>query len=442
MVLGVAGVAVMTRYLGIESYGNLVTAMAFAGIVIGLADAGLSAIGTRELARHGVDARWLSGNLMGLGLVGWALMTGIALVILPLVYQSEEIQVAGKILLVGAFFYPILRVSNALALASGRTVFVAIGILCGSIAILATISLAVVLDLGFAVVAAATVVGSLTNLLVIGTVVFRWMPAPRFERRRCRELFGELLPMAGVNAAILLYARADVILLSVLSSATAVGIYGLSYKLVDGLVLIPALLMLALQRDIMQSINDPERLRGIVQEAFSLSLQVALPVLVFFVAFREEVAQVLGGGGFEGAGAVLAILIVAVAISYPIGVLGGMLIAIKHQALLLRAVSVGLSVNILGNLIAIPLYDARGAAVTFVLSEMVMLAMVARYYRRFAPLPTFQGVDRLIAPLAAMAAIAFFGATLGPASAILSILTFGLLSVLAYVAGAWRLGVL
>src|SRR3954453_12245621 len=86
LVLLAGGSVLLLRYLGVVDFGRYVTVMALIGIVSGVTDAGLTAIGARELsvARPGAERRELLANLLTLRLLltplGVLLATGFALV--------------------------------------------------------------------------------------------------------------------------------------------------------------------------------------------------------------------------------------------------------------------------------------------------------------------------------------------------------------------------
>ena len=67
--IGVVSIGICTRYLGLEGYGQLATALAFMGIVLALTDLGIWTIGIRELARRPDQTDRLLGALLTVGFV-------------------------------------------------------------------------------------------------------------------------------------------------------------------------------------------------------------------------------------------------------------------------------------------------------------------------------------------------------------------------------------
>jgi O-antigen/teichoic acid export membrane protein len=82
--LSVLSTALLTRYLGVASFGYYTTVLSLVAVVAYATDAGMSSVGVREFAvRTGVDREALMGELLGLRLmltaVGVLLVSGFAL---------------------------------------------------------------------------------------------------------------------------------------------------------------------------------------------------------------------------------------------------------------------------------------------------------------------------------------------------------------------------
>ena len=133
-----------------------------------------------------------------------------------------------------------------------------------------------------------------------------------------------------------LYFRLDVVLLSILQDETAVAIYGLAYRPLEGLMVLPAYFMFALFPEIARLTGQRERVDGIVSAALSVMEALALPIVLIFAVFAEDVVRVIGDEGFADAAWVLRILTVALGISYLNGVYGAALPALDQQNALFR----------------------------------------------------------------------------------------------------------
>jgi O-antigen/teichoic acid export membrane protein len=145
---------------------------------------------------------------------------------------------------------------------------------------------------------------------------------------------------------------------------------------------------------------------------------------------------VLGGDAFLPDSAIALQLM---AWSIPIGwinsVTNYVLIAVNQQRFLTRAFVVGLSFNLVANLIFIPLYDYRAAAIITIFSELVLLAAFYVGIRRYlAPVPWWPLLWR---PALAGALMFGIGLALWPVSGPLALLA----SLGVYALGLFVLGV-
>ena len=78
--LGLATAVLLLRHLGVEDFGRYATVTALLGIVAGVTDAGLTAVGSREIsvARSATERAHLLNNLLFLRVVGASLGVAVA----------------------------------------------------------------------------------------------------------------------------------------------------------------------------------------------------------------------------------------------------------------------------------------------------------------------------------------------------------------------------
>ena len=97
---------------------------------------------------------------------------------------------------------------------------------------------------------------------------------------------------------------------------------------------------------------------------------IALPLVVFFSVFADDVIRVIGGAGLRRRRAwVLRILMLALAVSYLSGVYGNALPALGRQNRLFKWTLVVLGRNLVINLALIPPFGVMGAAIAVVLAR-------------------------------------------------------------------------
>jgi O-antigen/teichoic acid export membrane protein len=410
-VIGVVGVGITARYLGVGLYGALVTALAFISIVNVLTDVGIWTIGARELAKRPNETQRLVSALLTAGLAIAAVGAAVALALAFILYpgQDNELQRRGILLLM--LTIPLSAPAGAVSayfIAQQRAYVGMLGSVAQSAIMLVLLILTAGLDWGYTGVVLAYVFGAagqgvLLLALSIGKVRLR----PSFELGLSARLLRAALPVGGALVVGAIYWRLDTILLSLFVPASEVAHYGLAYKILDFLIVLPAYITITLLPEFARLASRRPEFDSVMQRAFSVMQVGAVAVLVFFVVFADQVVVVAGGDKFAGAAPLLRILMVGVAISYVGAIFGQGLIALDRQRdLFLFAALLVLPLNLGANLALIPVLGNYGAALAYVITEVVAVAAAMYIFGRRATLPRFHRPLRVAAAGCVMAAVA------------------------------------
>jgi O-antigen/teichoic acid export membrane protein len=413
LLVGSATAVLLLRYLGVEDFGRYTTVMALIGIVAGITDAGLTAVGSREMAvaaPGGVRARLLA-NLVTIRLVTTA-VGAIAAVAFAAAAGYDAILVAGTALAgVGILLISVqtmmtmplwveLRIVTLTAFEIGKNVLTLAGI---ALLVAFGASLlpffAVPIGVG-AIVLAATplVLGRSTGLV------------PGFDRAVAASLVRNTLPLALAVVMSVTYVRLLVILMSLLESPEETGLYATAFRVFEVLLVVPGLLFaLALPVLSVAGAEDLERLRFGLQRMTEVALAAAVFVVLLVLVTAEAALRLLAGEEYVAAAPVLRIQALAL-----IGVFLGQtwqlgLIAVRRQRAVVVATGAALVAVLIGGFVLIPAAGAVGAAWSAVAAETLLaaftLAALVRDGRGIAP--SFRFVWRLAVPTAAAVAVAF-----------------------------------
>ena len=227
----------------------------------------------------------------------------------------------------------------------------------------------------------------------VQTIVFTALVRPdvrlsfSLDHRYWRRMLAISLPLGAAMIINFVYFRLDALLLSILRSASDVALYGLAYKVVEAMIVVPSYFMTTLFPEIARMDRQSEQLRNVMGQALAIMEMIALPVLVLTVVFADEAVTLVGGAKFHDAAGALQLLAIGLAVSFPAGVYGHALVAMGRQAALLRTTGVALVVNAALNLVLIPLLGIYGAATSVAVSESLALAVMWRMYVAAAPPP-------------------------------------------------------
>jgi len=135
--------------------------------------------------------------------------------------------------------------------------------------------------------------------------------------------------------------------------------------------------------------DSHESLVRAYQLAIRLLVMVALPIAILVTVLATPLIRILGGAAFlPDSATALTLLIWSIPVGFVNSVTQYVLIAVGQQRFLTRAFVIGVTFNIVANLIMIPRYGFAGAAVVTILSEWSLLFPFYYAVRRYvAPLP-------------------------------------------------------
>jgi O-antigen/teichoic acid export membrane protein len=411
LAMGAVSIAVLTRYLGPERYGQYTLALMYMQLFAVLADVGLFTTVVREISRDPARTDELAGNALTLRLLLSIAMIVVACLISLLLPYDTDVRVA--ILLAGGpLLFGMLTSSMVAVLQSrlrmGRAV---IGEVTGRAVALGLAVVVATLDLGFYAVMLAAGAGSLTVLLVTWALT-RPVAAVHFHADRAvwRSLLVASLPLGLALAINELYFRADSVIISLFEPFEQVGQYTLAYRILEFALALGSIFLTTVFPLLSQAVaHDEPRAARLIQSSTDVLVLLGVPLVAGGLVVAPQLVDLVSGADFADAATPLQILLVAGALSWVNGVFGFALVAKRRQMAALWLNLTALAVNVGLNLLLVPLYGIVAAAVVTVASELVIFAGSIRLMRRH-----FGFFPRLRTLLPATAAAAVMAAVLWP----------------------------
>jgi O-antigen/teichoic acid export membrane protein len=238
----------------------------------------------------------------------------------------------------------------------------------------------------------------------------------------------ESFPLMLNHLMATLFFRVDIFLMEGLRNRRGidgnvlVGWYSWAYKGIDALNIIPAFFTFAIFPVMSrQAHGDRPALSATYHLAIKLLVVLALPAAMVMTLLARPFIAILGGSAFLPDSAIaLQIMAWSIPIGWINSITNYVLIAVDQQRFLTRAFVVGLTFNLVANLIFIPLYDYRAAAIITIFSELVLLvAFYVGIRRHLAPVPWWSQLWR---PALAGAAMVSVGLALWPTNGFLALL--------------------
>jgi O-antigen/teichoic acid export membrane protein len=405
--------------LGPESAGKYAFAIVIIGYFDILTNFGLNTLLTREVARdHSQADRYLSNTvLLRLVLCGVAaILLGTFMLVWRWAFDLPNDTIQALILL-GVALIP-GNMSTALSSlfsawekmeypALVTTVTTVLKVSLGALALLAGWS--------FVGLAGVSVAVNLATLVILAWLAYTRLLKPRLELdiSLSRSILSESYPLMINHLLATLFFRMDVTLLQPMRGDIVVGWYTTAYKFIDGLIIIPSTFTIALF-PIMSRLAASAH--GSLVRAYCLAIKylaaLSLPVALLTTVYSREIILVFGGPEYlPHAATALRLLIWFFPFSCMNQVTQYVLISINQQHFLTRAFVIGVTFNLISNLILIPRYGYQASAVITVLSELVLLISFYRCVRQ--NLVAVPWVHLFWRPAVATAAVALLAAALG-----------------------------
>jgi O-antigen/teichoic acid export membrane protein len=360
------------RHLGVEKFGILSFGFAFATMFSALTDLGLGAVAAREIARDQQRAKELISNAIGIKLVVailvmiliWALVN-----ILGYPRENRMVVYICSLFVVEtafiAYFCYIFQGFQRMEYTALIRVFQSLILLSG-VLILSRVS---PVPAYYAWLYAGA--GFITSLAGIFILNRKFIPLKAsFDLRQWRSLLIEGLPI-GVGAIfVLFYYWNGSPFLSKIAGDQAVGVYNAAFRLVTGLNFIGVSFSSALY-PVFSSVwaSNPVRLTQLLTRALRWIIVMLLPIGILGSLLAEQLIVFIYGIGYQSAAEVVRILLWWAFATGFTSVFSNYFMATNRARLMTVQTGIALLVNVILNLILIPLIGARGAAISIVVAE-------------------------------------------------------------------------
>jgi O-antigen/teichoic acid export membrane protein len=397
----------ITRGLGPEAFGDFTAAAAFLFIPVVLADVGLTAAVLREISARPARTRELMRVSVSLRVVVSAIAVAVGVAVGLVLPFTEQTKVAILIGSGGAFLTLMTSALQPVLQAQLKLHWVVAANVLGRVVTLAATLAALGAGLGFKSVVGANVVGVAVTFLIHLAIVAKLVPLrPTLDLSGWRTLLRGSVVVGAAIGISQIYFRIDTVLLAVLRSPEEVGFYGAAYKFIELSEIVVAAVTMSMFPPLARFVaTGDERARGLVQNAFDVLLAASAAVALFMLAFAEEIIVVTAGEEFAEGAVALQLLAPYALLAYANGMLWRVLIAVQRdRALLAVAVSV-LVLNVGLNLVLIPVYGFKAAAVISVASEFFVTVIIATVARGHGLLPNLGFAPAVLLAVAAAATV-------------------------------------
>jgi O-antigen/teichoic acid export membrane protein len=376
LILALAAAPLLVRHLGDVEFGRYSTALAVVAIVAGLTEGGVATVALRELsvAMRPADRSRLMSDLLGLRLVLSTTGVGVAVAFTAVAGYGAELTLGVFLAGIGMVLTTtqsllVVDLQSRLRFGWAALIELARGVVGIVLIVVLVLSgkgtvalLAVAVPAGLASLA-------LTVPLVRGTLSLR----PAFAPRRWVPLIREVMVIALSVAIYALYFRITLLITSLTSTAEQTGYFSISFRLMEALVGIPALLIGAAFPIISRSaLDDRERFEYATKRIYELGLFLGGLMALGLMLSAPFAIQVLVGTSRHPSVEVLQIQSAALVAGFVVAATSFPLLAMRRYRELLIATSTSLLLTAALALALAPSIGADGAAIAAVTGDFVL----------------------------------------------------------------------
>ena len=377
-VCGFIWTILMARYLGVYNYGILGFALSFTGLLAITVDFGISIHIVRDIStNNNVAAKYL-GNAIPLKSIFSIFTLIIALIILILLKTDELTITVTLLFIIEMIIKSVIGLLNGTFQAFEEGKYQGIGNTILNLILFAFILISIFTDLGLIGISISYILANLIALLYEFYVLRKNIIKPKFEldKQFCKKITMLSLPFAVGTILYTIYYSIDVVMLTKLVGEYATGIYNASYKLISVLTLFYSVYT-AVIFPVMSKFfkNDGKMLTISFEKSVKYLMLIMIPLALATMFYSTDIIQFIYGEEYNQAASVLSILIWTVCLLFVNGACNTLLNASHHEITVTKIYGIAAIFNVVLNFIMIPSFTYNGAAITTVLSDLLIMIL-------------------------------------------------------------------
>lgn len=362
----------VARYLGPEQFGVYSFAAAFVALFGAIAKLGLDGIVVRDLVNHPDKRDIYLGTAFWLKLIG-ALLTLVALAIAVQFTSNDATTNLYIFIIASGLIFQSFEVVDSYFQSKVLSKYV-------SIAKLIQLALSSVLKLYFIFIQADlfwfVLVSLIDQISLAFSLAFAYWRQKigsflgRFSVGTAKAMLRNSWPLILSGITVMLYMRIDQIMIKEMLGEREVGLYSAAVRLSEAWYFVPAIITTSLFPAIVSAKKTSEKLyHARLQRLYTTLIWTAIAVAVPMTFLSDWLITLLYGEAYKGAGQVLMIHIWA-GVFVSIGVASGSwFISENLQRHAFYRTSLGAIINVILNLILIPIFGLIGAAIATVIAQ-------------------------------------------------------------------------
>jgi len=384
LALSLVSIKLLTNYLGVFGVGQYNTINTYAGMIIVMADLGLFSVAVREIIKNPAEEKKILANVLTVRVIS-ALLA--AIVSATLVYSTKyDPAIKMGVLIASAyiFFNLIGSVYDVYLQARLKMQYSAVSEFISRLISLSALAIVIYFHGHFYLVVATI------GLYGLVTFALKYYFGRRFlkfgfayDKELALKIMNMAWPLGLVFIVNNIFFKLDTLMLFAIKGADAVGIYSVAFRVLEVTTFVGGFFANSLFPVISKNIsNNKARVGAVVSRATTIMLLLALPITLLCLVLPKEIILFLSNSDFVSGAPALVILAFTLPLIYCDILLGSVLIANDERKYMIKIAIFILLFNFLANLYMISRFSFMGAAITTLVSELVLVVVNYYYIKR------------------------------------------------------------
>jgi O-antigen/teichoic acid export membrane protein len=198
----------------------------------------------------------------------------------------------------------------------------------------------------------------------------------------CKRLITNSLPFFIISIFNIIYFKIDTIMISLIRSFSEVGFYNTAFNIVNATLFIPAVFIAVIYPVFSKHYGKQDLFITIYKRSTSQLLFISLILTLFLTMFSKPIVLLAFGEKFAVSWKPLFILSFSIPFIFVNKMNAAALISVNQEKGLVYTLMSGALINITLNAVVIPRYGFVGAAVTTIITEIAIFAILGSLFYR------------------------------------------------------------
>ena len=371
----------MARYLGVSNYGIFGFATSFTAILAVTVDLGINTHVIRHVATDYDSAPKYLGNAMPLKSI-FGIGTMILTLIILILMKTDELTLTVTLLFaIEMIIKSFINLLNGSFQAFEEGKYQGIGNTLLHIILLIFILITIFTDFGLIGISISYILANAITLTYTYYAFKNNIAKPKFELdlEFCKQITVLSLPFAVIGLLYTIYYSIDIVMLTNMVGSYASGIYNATYKLISVLTLFYSVYTAVIFPVMSKFFNDDESMLLIsFEKSIKYLMLIIIPIAIATILYSTDIIHLIYGHKYDAASSVLCILIWTVCLLFISGAANSLLNASHKEVAVTKIYAIAAVFNIVLNFVMIPYFSYNGAAITTVLSDL--LIVIIQFY--------------------------------------------------------------